>query len=448
MIAKPDRSPMPAEPIVILGTGMAALGAASRLADEGRPTVLVDANPYPGGHTATFDVGGGFLFDDGPHVSFTKDKAFADVLAANVDGRFQEIEARIDNYWHGARITHPVQMHLHGLPTDLVVDILRDFVAVHQGDPKEVRDYETWLRAAYGDTFAETFPLVYGRKYHTTTMDHLTTDWLGPRMYQPTFEEILRGALAPTDSAVHYVTSFRYPTDGGFQAYLRPWLERFDIRLGRRVVTIDPTERTVEFTDGSWLRYDRLISSVALPDLIPLVSATPPSVLAAARRLSFTSAVIVNLGVARDHISDAQITYVYDEDIIFPRLNFPYLLSPNVVPPGASSIQAELYFSDRYRPLTVAPEALIDVVVADLRRMGILRPDDRLLARDARLVRYANVIYDHDRAPAVATVHEFLSEIGVARCGRYGNWDHAWTDESFMSGQRAAEWSLANAARA
>jgi protoporphyrinogen oxidase len=436
---------MPAETILILGTGMAALGAASRLADDGRPAVLVDANPYPGGHTATFDVGGGFLFDDGPHVSFTKDAGFADALAANVDGRFQQVEARIDNYWHGMRIAHPVQMHLHGLPTDLVVDILRDFVAVHDSGEKEVGDYETWLRAAYGDTFAETFPMVYGRKYHTTTMDRLTTDWLGPRMYRPSFEEILRGALAPTDSAVHYVTSFRYPTHGGFQAYLQPWLERFDIRLGRRVVALDPVARTVGFADGSSLRYDRLISSVPLPELIPLIAGAPPTVLAAAERLSFSSAVMVNLGVARDDISEAQITYVYDEEIIFPRLNFPHLLSPNLVPPGASSIQAELYFSDRYRPLTVAPDALIDVVVDDLRRMGILRADDRLLARDARLVRYANVIYDHDRGAAVAAIHEFLAEIGVAWCGRYGNWDHAWTDESFMSGQRAADWSLANA---
>lgn len=183
---------MPRDPIVILGTGMAALGAATRLAAEERPSVLYDANSYPGGHTATFDVGGGFLFDDGPHVSFTKDEQFADRLAANVDGRFEQVAARINNYWRGSWITHPVQMHLHGLPTDLVVDILRDFVAAQSGQP-EVRDYEAWLRAAYGDTFAETFPMVYGHKYHTTTMDQLTTDWLGPRMYRPSFDEILRG---------------------------------------------------------------------------------------------------------------------------------------------------------------------------------------------------------------------------------------------------------------
>src|SRR4051812_25281153 len=149
--------------ILVLGTGMAGLGAASRLEAEGRKAILYDANPFPGGHTATFDAGEGFLFDDGPHVSFTKDERIRALLAANVDGAFREVPARIDNYWRGTWITHPVQMHLHGLPTDLLVDIISDFVAAQAAGEPEVTDYAAWLRAAYGDTFANTFPIVYGQ---------------------------------------------------------------------------------------------------------------------------------------------------------------------------------------------------------------------------------------------------------------------------------------------
>ena len=122
---------MASDPILILGSGMAALGAASRIAAEGRPAVLFDGNAYPGGHTATFDAGAGFLFDDGPHVSFTKDERIRELFAANVDGAFEDVPAHINNYWHGSWIPHPVQMHLYGLPTDLIVAIIRDYVAVH-----------------------------------------------------------------------------------------------------------------------------------------------------------------------------------------------------------------------------------------------------------------------------------------------------------------------------
>jgi protoporphyrinogen oxidase len=435
------------EPVIVLGSGMGALGAASHVVDTGLPVALYDANSYPGGHTATFSVGGGFLFDDGPHVSFTKDERIRDLLARNVDGAFEDVKARINNYWHGTWIPHPVQMHLHGLPTDLIVSIISDFVSARETGDGPVDNYEEWLRVAYGDTFAEAFPMVYGRKYHTTTMDRLTTDWLGPRMYRPSLDELLRGALGQGDAETHYVTSFRYPSHGGFQSYLQPMFERLDPRLGCRVTAVDPAQRTVGFADGTVVRYDRLISSIPLPDFVPMVSGAPDDVTAATQRLSFSSAVMVNLGVARDDISDAHISYVYDEDVIFPRLNFPHLLSPGNVPRGAGSIQAELYFSDRYHPLRVSPESLIDVVISDLVRIGVLRETDQILVREARLARYANVIYDHDRAAAVETIHGYLDDVGIAYCGRYGDWNHSWTDESYLSGEGAAEAALAGGRR-
>jgi len=49
------------------------------------------------------------------------------------------------------------------------------------------------------------------------------------------------------------------------------------------------------------------------------------------------------------------------------------------------------------------------------------------------------VIFDLERADALKTVHGYLDDIGVAYCGRYGDWAYIWTDESFMSGERAAE---------
>ena len=56
---------------------------------------------------------------------------------------------------------------------------------------------------------------------------------------------------------------------------------------------------------------------------------------------------------------------------------------------------------------------------------------------------YANVIFDHDRAPALEIVHGYLDEVGIAWAGRYGEWGYQWTDESFVSGERAVDRVLA-----
>ena len=120
-----------------------------------------------------------------------------------------------------------------------------------------------------------------------------------------------------------------------------------------------------------------------------------------------------------------------------------YSLAANNAPEGTGSIQAEVYFSKKYRPLTHAPEACIDRVIADLRKCGLLRADDKILTRHARVIRHANVIFDLDRTDALKCVHGYLDDIGIAYCGRYGDWGYMWTDESFISGERAAEKAIA-----
>ena len=69
----------------------------------------------------------------------------------------------------------------------------------------------------------------------------------------------------------------------------------------------------------------------------------------------------------------------------------------------------------------------------------VLREEDEILFTNTMHVPYANVIFDLERTEALATVHAYLDEIGVAYCGRYGEWAYIWTDESFMSGENAAQ---------
>ncbi|MEI9953248.1 MAG: hypothetical protein WDO74_30790 [Pseudomonadota bacterium] len=64
--------------------------------------------------------------------------------------------------------------------------------------------------------------------------------------------------------------------------------------------------------------------------------------------------------------------------------------------------------------------------------------------KNAAFAEYANIIFDHDRPKALATVHGYLDEIGCqTTAGRYGDWAYLWTDDSFKSGERAAESALA-----
>jgi protoporphyrinogen oxidase len=270
----------------------------------------------------------------------------------------------------------------------------------------------------------------------------MSTDWLGPRIYRPSLEEVLRGALSASAPQVHYITHFRYPSDGGFMRYLTKFVPLGNLNLNHELVSIDPRGRELKFSNGFVTRYDALVSSVPLPDMIRMIDGAPPDVVDASRRLACSTCVLVNIGVNREDISQAHMTYFYDEDICFTRLGFPHMLSSRNAPPGTGSIQAEVYFSQKYKPLSGTAQDWIEPVISDLRRCGVLHENDEILSRKAMLLPYANVIFDLERAEALKTVHGYLDEIGIAYCGRYGDWGYMWTDESFKSGELAAERAL------
>jgi len=425
--------------IVILGSGMAGFGAAYRLHAQGLTPIMYDKNAYHGGHTASFRSDSGFVFDVGPHISFTKDPRIQGLFADSVDQQYETVQINLNNYWRGHWPRHPVQLHLHGLPEDVIVKVIADFVEQRQAPDRPVRNYADWLLSSFGRTFAELFPMQYTRKYHLTTADNMSTDWLGPRIYRPSLEEMLRGALSPSSAHVHYITHFRYPSEGGFVSYLKKFVPLGSLRFNHELVSLDPRTRELRFSNGAVAHYDALVSSVPLPELVRMIHGAPRDVLDAARRLACSTCVLVNVGVDRKDLSDAHITYFYDEDICFTRLGFPHMLSATNTPPGTGSIQAELYFSDKYKPLTGSPDDWIEPVITDLRRCGLLRQEDRILFSSAMMVRYANIIFDLDRAAALETVHGYLDDLGIAYCGRYGDWGYLWTDESFKSGETAAQ---------
>lgn len=429
--------------IAILGTGMAGFGAAHAAHCAGIRPRMFDMHDYIGGHTASFQLPGGWTFDEGPHVSFSDVKRVQDVLANNVGGKFEQFATRVNNYWKGHWIKHPAQINLHGLPADLVTKILLEFVEVdRRTETPAINNYEDWLRASFGNTFAETFPMEYTVKYHTTTAANMNTDWIGPRLYRPKLEEVFRGALQPKTDDVHYIAGFRYPTRGGFVSYLEPFRQIADISLGHKVVRIDPKAREISFGNGNKAAYDRVISSIPLPELVPMIAGAPADVLEAAAKLACTEVVIVNLGIDRADLVDAHWSYFYDHDIFFTRLSTPHLQSPHNVPPGCGSLQAECYYSRKYRPLDRKPEECIEPVIADLKRCGVLREEDKILLRHVMHIPYANVIFDLDSGPATKIVHDYLEEIGIAYCGRYGDWAYHWTDQAFLSGESALQKAL------
>lgn len=422
------------QPIVILGAGLAGLSAAHHLRERGVASLLYEKEDRAGGHTRSH-LQQGFTFDEGPHISFTKDPSVQELFAKSA-GSFHEFLCAQRNYYQGVWLKHPAICHLYGLPPETIERCLVDFIESQRTPREAPADYAQWLKQSFGTFFAESFAGRYTRKYWTMEPKEMSTDWVGPRVYAPTMEEVIRGALRPKAQALHYIQRCRYPAAGGYEAYTRIFRDGVEIETGAALVEVDVRRRRVAFADGRTAAYGQLISSIPLPVLVAAIPEAPSPVREAAQRLRCTSVMLVNVGVRRSALSDVHWLYIYDEDILCSRVSFPHMLAPANAPEGCGSIQAEIYYSPS-RPLATAD--VLGKTLSDLKRVGLLRSDDEIVLATAQDVRFANVIFNHERPASVARIHAFLRAHDIHPCGRYGEWGYLWSDQAVLSGRRVAE---------
>jgi protoporphyrinogen oxidase len=413
--------------IVILGAGIAGLGAALRARELGRTAVVFEKSRRAGGLLDNFTIDG-YRFDRAVHLSFASEPKVREIfdrtpyITHPADSMcFEELR------W----LKHPVQNNLFPLPAQEKVNLIESFVQREEelvGD-----DYESWLRHQYGDGIAERYPMRYTRKYWATEANALSTTWIGNRMRRAELGEILYGAFTSDTPNTYYTKEMRYPEKGGFRSFIEPLIADADIRCDHEVTAVDPVARTVSFANGTTVCYQHLVSSLPLPVLVRLMPDAPVPVSGAARSLKATSVDLVSVGFRRQVVKDLWF-YIYDEDILASRAYSPSVKSPDNVPAGCSSLQFEIYNRGESSPHTT--ETLLENIRYALRKMNIGTPDD-IAFMDHRTLNFGNVIFDRGMEAQRKVVLDYLEHIQIKSCGRFGAWEYFWSNQSFLSGYQS-----------
>ncbi|KQX01351.1 UDP-galactopyranose mutase [Massilia sp. Root418] len=484
----PLRAQTPAQQFgtVIIGAGPTGLSAAYHLDAD---ALLLERGATVGGWCRSIRQNG-FTFDHAGHIMFSNDpyvlKLYDTLLGDNQ--HWQMREAWI--YSKQVFTRYPFQGALHGLPPDVIKECIMGAIEARYGKaagegeasaapackteavedccadgtadafngsaaqdggqqkqdaaPPRGRSFEEFIHQVWGAGIARHFAIPYNRKLWTVPLSEMETSWLGGRVPLPDLGEIIDGALKPVARPMGPNARFGYPRRGGFQALMDGFLPhiRGKIELNADVVQLLPSERTVALADGRRFQYQRLISTMPLPELVRLVGAeAPPEVRAAARGLRHVSVRCVNIGIARTDVTDKHWIY-YPEDTIFHRIFVQGNASPECNPPGGFGFTCEITYSPT-KPLPVDGDALVARCIADCVKVGIMQPGDQVLTASLVDMPYAYVVYDHARAANVATVRTWMESQGILLAGRYSEWEYYNSDHAFMAGKRAAELAAA-----
>ncbi len=410
--------------IMILGAGIAGLGAALRAREQGREAVIFEARERSGGLLDNFCIDG-FRFDHAVHLSFA------------TEARVRQIFDATPHHTHAADslcfestkwLKHPVQNNLYPLEAQEKVELLKSFIT--RPEQMAGEHYDAWLRHQYGNAIAERYPLRYTLKYWDTPAENLSTTWIGNRMRRAELDEIVFGMMSEQTPNTYYIKEMRYPKQGGYKAFIQTLIDTATIRTAMRVTKVDTLRKVVEFNHSIEIGYQQLVSSLPLPMLIEITVAVPQAVQAAAASLEASSIDLISVGFNKNIIKDLWF-YIYDQDIHASRAYSPSIKAPENAPTGCSSLQFEAYSRGRHSRWQA--QELKDNTRYALAKMGIASEDD-ILFLDHRRLSWGNVIFDVGMEAQRQVVREYLREQAVQSCGRFGEWDYYWSHQSFLSG--------------
>jgi len=440
-LRKPDH-------VVVLGGGIAGLTTGLELLRRGYRITLIERANRVGGLARTF-VHDGYRFDIGGHRFHSDDPTLVIWLRDLLGDDLLRVQ-RHSRIWLSNRfVDYPLQFPnaLRVFTPTQMVRILASYAAamVRTGlDGKGPdRSFEDWVVRRFGRALYDVYFKPYTEKVWGIPCSELSADWAAQRISLPNLSETIRRTLYPgRNPPKTLVSEFWYPRLGFGMIPDRVAAEIE--RLGGRIITGATVSRVRPLGHrgerGFEIAYQRnhqeqtvrgnwVVSSIPLTVLL---DAIPPQLgsqeIASRFRLDYRGIICLYLAVDLPRVSPDSWTYFPQPELLFGRTHEPRNWSPDMVPPGRTSLAVEIFTSHGEPAWELSDDELVDRATREMEAIGFLH---RSSVRGAWVVRvrHAYPVYDIGYADRLQRVKEFLSRwpqlhlVGRTGSFRYMNAD-------------------------
>ena len=438
--------------VLIVGAGPTGLGAAWRLSQVGHEGwALCEGAAEAGGLAGSELDDHGFTWDYGGHVQFSHYPYF-DALMNELLGEegwhFHERESWV--WVRGRFVPYPFQLNVHRLPeadaTRAVAGLAH--AARRAGEPAP-EHFGDWIDRTFGPGIADIFMRPYNTKVWARDPERMAWGWIGDRVALvdlPRVVENLR--LHRDDVSWGPNNQFRFPVRGGTGVIWRTLASRLAaahpgrLLFGRRLVALDTANRRAHFSTGEEVTYRRLLSTIAVDELVRL-SDLRGELEGALSDLEWSTTHVIGVGLhgaAPAHLEGKCWMYFPESDCPFYRVtHFSHYAPANVADPVRQwSLMAEVSESP-YRRLERPDVAAhtVDGLIAT----GLIPNREAVHHTWHRRLEKGYPIPSLRRDRALGRVLPALEGRDVWSRGRFGAWKYEVSnqDHSFAQGVEAVD---------
>jgi len=419
---------------IILGAGMTGLAAglvsgfpifeatsapggicASYYLRPGEQAATPEASPD--GEAYRFEIGGG-------HWIFGADTLVQRFLQYHVDLKQHHRTSSVYFLEKQRYVPYPLQNHLRYLGSEIASHALKDMVQ----PPSTFSTMREWLIVNFGPTLCELFFFPFHESYTAGLYSRIAPQdtYKSP----VNLEDVIHGAFSDV-TPVGYNMSFFYPVSD-LSTLVRELAAHCTIYYKKRAIAIDPHAKHVQFSDGSHVSYDTLISTLPLHIMLRItgISLDIPED-------PWTSVLVLNIGAVKgakcpgDHW-----LYIPDSRVGFHRVGFYSHVDRSFLPKAARkehdhvAMYVERAFLAGERPSEDATRHYIQDTIRELQDWQFIQEVE--IAHPT----WIDVAYTWKwpnsswRQQAI----QALERYGIYQVGRYGRWKFQGIAESIRDG--------------
>jgi protoporphyrinogen oxidase len=446
--------------IVVLGGGIAGLGAAWRTAMAGMETDVLELKPYVGGMAHTHRTDDGYLFDFGPHRFHTHNPAILESVRGLLGDELIDRDRITHIYFMQQYFEYPLSASnmLRYLPKKLAVACFLDFLVTSTRNrihPKPDDSFETWVVNRFGRRLYDIYFGPYTAKVWGRDPSKLSASWAAQRVAVVDLWDLLLRMLKlrREDNGFdhsEFKDLFYYPLSGVGRISERV-AEEIEGHGGRvhteaRVTQVlhDGSKVTgvIYEKDGETheIPCDYLISTLPLPLLLRfLTPAVPDDVQATARSLQYRAMIFVMLKLDKPKVSDDHWIYFPDDNIIFNRVSEMKNFSPVAAPEGKTSLTLEITCDIGDEVWTMPEDELYRRAVDGVVASG-LATREQILGHYFERLPHAYPSYDLEFEAKLGRLAYHLANFNnIVVAGRQAQFRYVNTDQALEMGMTAAD---------
>jgi len=411
----------------ILGGGISAIALAAHLDED---VDILEKSSRTGGLCATI-VEDGFTFDAaGPHIMFSKNKDVLNLMIEVLGDNVHQNRRENRIYFKGSLVKYPFENDLASLPKEDNFDCIHGYIVNPRANEAPITNLAQWSYATFGAGISDKYFIPYNEKIWNYDANKIGTEFV-ERIPKPPMEDVLKSSVGISTEGYLHQLFYSYPTVGGFEAIVHAFERRVPgtIETSWPVASVERDGQgwRVTSSTGEERFYDTLVNTIPIHDFVKIWKDAPAAVHDEVAKLRYNSLLNVLIGCNTDPGHNYTALYVPDPNLLFHRLSFPKAFGEQCVPPGGSSIMAEITSNAGDGIWEMSDADLIERVIGEVESIGFVDRQSIVYKRVARF-RYGYPVYDLEYRRNVTAMREEVAKTGLHLLGRFAQFDYINSD--------------------